>query len=209
MSFDEEYYIARRPADEGQLYLKPDAKTFNRRYGYTKLTQGEAPLFFENAFKDKDKKSGKKRSLTNVLIDSPNLLVDNEARDKLKFLEIDGLQIYPAVYIDDDIKWHENYWFLNFYKELDCWDRKLSVVEIDDDDDDDDDIDLDAEIIKYRLNSDILSQIPKEHRLMFKMGGATKAYIFVHQDVVDIFTNVNATGVRFFKVSEFEEGDQF
>ena len=40
------------------------------------------------------------------------------------------------------------------------------------------------------------------------MGGAFKAYVFIHQQIVDFFNKNNVTGVRLFKVSEFEEGDQ-
>ena len=211
--YDECYYILQRPHGDEQLFLSPDKKTFNRRYTYMKMDQGGGPLFFENGFKERDASEGKSFLTTNVLMNGSNFLVDDAIRDKLKFKDIWGMQPYLAIYVDDDGKWHENYWFLNFYETVDCWDRKHSILDIDEDDDDEDDdedsIELDPEIMQYRLDADILNAIPEEKRLMFKMGGASKLYIFVHQKVVDIFKECNAIGVRFVKVSEFKEGDQF
>ena len=211
--FDDQYFVSIMPFGDDQLYLKPDEKTFNRRYTYKKMDQGGAPLFFENAFKERDIRDGKSHPITSVLMNGSNLLVNNAIRDKLKFKDIQGMQLYPAIYIDDDFKWHEEHWFLNFYEAIDCWDRDTSTIESyddeDEDEDDDDPIELDSEVIRYRLDADILDKIPEERRLMFKMGGALKSYIFVHQKVVDLFKDCDAVGVRFIKVSEFKEGDQF
>ncbi len=72
--------------------------------------------------------------------------------------------LYPAVYIDDENNWHDNYWFLNFYEELDCWDRKLSVIGEDDDE-------HESAVYQYYLDAKILDGIPEEKRLLFIMGG--------------------------------------
>ncbi len=123
------------------------------------------------------------------------------------------MQIYPSVYIDDDNNWHEDYWFLNFYEELHCLDKKKSkILTIDYSDEEDDDLDEeddDLEVVEYRLDSRILGGIPEEKRLMFKIGGTNIDYIFIHQKLVDIFMKRKFTGIRFLPVSTFKEGDQF
>ena len=205
MPFNEQYFIAFGSFGENQLHIKADKKTFNRDYGLVKLDEGGAPLFFKNAFAEKDKKRGVKKPISDVLFDGASLLISDSLREKLKFYDISGLQIYPAVYIDDDQHWHEDRWFMNFYQEVDCFDRKLSIIEIDDEDEEDDD----ADVIKYHLDPLILDEIPEEKRLMLKMGGATVDYVFVHQKIVDLFSTCQVNGVRFLKVSEFEEGDQY
>lgn len=203
--YDEVYYIAKKPFGENQLYIKADLKTAERGYHYKKVPLGEAPFFFQNSYKEEDKKKGNKWALTEVLLVGSNLLVCDKIRDELKTYEIEGMQLYPSVYIDDENNWHENYWFLNFYEDFYYLDKNQSIVDIDEDDDEDDDI----EVFKYSLDVQKLNQIPEERRLLFKMGGATDAYIFVHQKIVDFIINNNFKGVRFFKVSEFEEGDQY
>ncbi len=142
-----------------------------------------------------------------MLFDGTSLLISDSLREKLKFYDISGLQIYPAVYIDDDQHWHEDRWFMNFYQEVDCFDRKLSTIEIEEEEEEDDDDD--ADVIKYHLDPLILNEIPEEKRWMFKMGGATVDYMFIHQKIADLFSTCQANGVIFLKVSEFKEGDQF
>ncbi|WP_163831826.1 hypothetical protein [Spartinivicinus ruber] len=175
--YNEQYYITIRPINDNQLYLKPDKKTEHRDYDFRKLQPGGAPLFLENGTKEKDKRLGKQRHLTDVLMEGSNLLVNDNIRNHLVLSSIKVMQLYPAIYIDDD--------------------------------DEDDDIDYDAEVTQYYLDDKVLDEIPEHQRLMFKMGGATKAYIFAHQVVVDFFTSRKISGVRFMKVSTFKEGDQF
>jgi len=201
-AYDECYYILQRPHGDDQVCAVADQKTANRGYHYRQLQAGESPLFFENGYRDKDKNAW---PVTNMLVTGPGFLVTNAIREKLKFLNIDNMQIYPAVYIDDADTWHENYWFVGFYEELDCWDRQRSTVDIDEDDDEDDDVDVD----KYCLDAGVLDAIAEENRLMFKMGGSSMNYIFVHQRIIDLFNECNMDGARFFKVSDFKEGDQF
>ena len=54
-----------------------------------------------------------------------------------------------------------------------------------------------------------LDAILEERRLIFKMGGVGDPYVFFHQKIVDYIMENQYKGIRFFKVSEFEEGIQF
>jgi len=45
--------------------------------------------------------------------------------------------------------------------------------------------------------------------LIFKIGGTAMGAIMMHKKIVDIFESENATGIRFAKVADFEEGMQF
>jgi len=119
--------------------------------------------------------------------------------------DIDGMQLYPAVYIDDDDHWHDNYWFLTFYEKYIYWDKKRSqFITIDETDDQ-----HDAEVDSYCLDETKLQGIAEERRLIFKMGGVGDPYVFVHQKIVDFLMANQCKGIRFFKTCEFEEGDQF
>lgn len=205
--YNEQYYIAEMPFGEEQLFIKPDRKTAERGYHYKRVPIGEAPFFFLNSNRECDIENGCKWPVTDILIDGSDLLVGGKIREELMKYDIDGMQLYPSVYMDDDNNWHENFWFLNFFKKYHYWDKNESVVRIDEDEEVDEDEDV--SVRRYSLDEQKLDEIPEESRLMFKMGGATVAYIFVHQKIVDFIVNNNYKGVRFFKVSEFKEGIQY
>ncbi|MBL4898701.1 MAG: hypothetical protein JKX76_03520 [Colwellia sp.] len=206
--YDQEYFIMFLPAGDEQIYLKPNSQTAKRKYHYKQLTPGEAPLFFQNSYRDEDKNQW---PITNVLVDMSGLLVTPPIHDEIKNNTIDFMQTYPAVYVDDKGNYHEEYWYIGFYDELQCLDVKSSTIEtIDfDEDDEDDDDEERLEVEKYSLDEGVLDAIKEENRLMFKIAGCSKKHIFVHSKIVDIFGKNNATGIRFLNVASFEEGDQF
>ena len=209
-SYNDQYYIVLNDYHEDTLYVGAKQKSADRRFGYKKLILGQEPLFFENDYKEEDIKVGKERSIPSVLIDASTPIVNSRIRDKLKFFDFVGMQLYPSVYIDDNGKYHENYWCMNFWEKLDCWDREKSVTEEFDDEDmlEPDYLD-DADIYKYYLDPKVLDKIPEEDRLIFKMSGGSMGYVFIHQKIADIFKAENATGVKLIKVADFEEGMQF
>ncbi len=209
--YNEEYYIGFVPAGD-RPKIRADKKTKSRGFSYTKLTLGEAPLFFHNLNREKDQKKGKKWPVTEVIKVGICYLVNDFIRDKLMQYDIDGLQYYPSVNIDDDDNWHENYWLLNFYEKSVYWDKKRSKLYPFDDDETADDIreaEFNALVKKFCLDEKKLDTIPEERRLIFKMGDVADAYTFFHKKIVDFFEENQCKGIRFFKVSEFEEGDQY
>ena len=203
--YNEQYYIIEKPFGENSLYIKADQKTANRGYHYKKTPFGEAPFFFHNSYKDRDKQEQIRRQLTDIIVHGSGLLINNQVRDELKYLEVDGMQIYPSVYIDDDNEWHEDYWYLSFYEDLNCLDKENAEIDMDDFDDDDDDV----EVSKFSLADDALDKIPEERRLLFKIGGVNMPYIFIHRKIADLFIQKGYTGFRFFTIADFYEGIQF
>ncbi|QUI72316.1 hypothetical protein [Pseudoalteromonas sp. M8] len=209
-NYDKEYYIILKKFDGDTLYPKPLKKTAKRRFRFEQLTWGQEPLFFENAHRDKDLKANRSRLVPDVFLSATIPVVNSKIREKLKFFAFEGMQLYPAVYIDDEGNYHENFWCMNFWEELDCLDRnrskfsKLTLEKLKLDPDADD-----LTTYKYSLDSDVLDKIPEEERLIFKMGPDDMGYVFVHQKIADIFFEEKATGVNLVKVSDFEEGMQF
>lgn len=201
--YDQEYYIAYTTLNPDQLHIKPKASTAARGYRYTKLTLGEAPLFFVNAFQKRDQKTGARRTVTDILYDGASFAVTDEIKRYLGQFEIASMQHYPAIIINDDDRWHEDYWYLNIYERLDCWDRNTSIYEIDTEANDPKPM-----VDKFSLDTAKLEAIPEEKRLIFKIGGASKAYVLMHRKIVKHILENAYTGIRFFKVADFEEGDQ-
>lgn len=200
--YDEQYYILFRPSDDQYPIATPDAKTADRPYGYEILSPGP-PLTFSNAFKDEMISRRMNEIIGDVIFHSPDILVSERFKDFLSPFDIDGLQLFPSIYIGNDGRWHDNYWFLNFYKTLDCWHRDRSDYKRDKYDPDDN-----PPIKKYSLHENILDAIPEERRLMFKMGGVSAEYIFAHQLVVDYMVQHAISGVNPIRVADFKEGMQ-
>ncbi|WP_199611055.1 imm11 family protein [Flocculibacter collagenilyticus] len=207
--YDDEYYIILNDYHDQTLYVDALQKSADRRYRYKKLTLGQEPLFFENGYKEEAIEKGINLPVTDVLMDGVTPIITTKLRDKIKHIDFKVMQLYPSVYIDDKDKWHENYWCMNFWEEVDYWDKEKSklsktsrkrlatnpnAVVID--------------IYKYVLDVEKLDKVPLAERLIFKIDRGM-GYIFIHQSIADILMEENPTGIKLVKVSDFEEGKQF
>ena len=202
-TFDNEYYVVETYYNSTQFFISPDESTADRNYRFERLT-GYVPLRFHNGFKERDARTGDKRKVSDIMLDGSSFVVTDEIKKFLEQFEINGLQLYPAIVIDDQDTWHEHYWYLNFFESLDCWDRNLSEYEYIDEDDPD----CLADVDHYVLDETVLSAIPEEQRLIFKMGGVSLPYVFVHKSIAKYLLENAYTGIRLFKVADFTEGDQ-
>lgn len=206
--YNEEYYLAIKSYCERYMGVKPLRKTNDRRYSYKKLLPGE-PLFFENFNKEEDIADGVKNVMNDVYIDV-TLIIENTLREKFKDLNTYGMQLYPAIFIDDEDEWHENYWCMNFYEFIDCIDKEKSTFS-------DSTIRRLAKnpehkrlsVERYSLSEKVLDKIPEQERMFFKARGDSDARVFVHEKAVAEFEAINATGIRFIKVADFELGDEY
>ncbi|NSY35490.1 hypothetical protein DS891_18290 [Pseudoalteromonas sp. JC28] len=207
--FNDQYYIILKNYSEVTLHLTALQKSADRDYEFEQLVWGKEPLFFENAYRDKDNANGVIRPIPSVLLDATIPIVSSKIRERLKLFNFVGMQLYPAVYIDDGDNYHEDFWCMNFWQELDCWDRAKSKIEkFTAEEMLEPDYLKGCDIYKYHIDSEVLDKTPEEERLIFKQAGGLK-YVFVHQKIADIFFEEKATGVNLVKVSDFEEGMQF
>ncbi|REL26925.1 hypothetical protein DXX93_10325 [Thalassotalea euphylliae] len=204
-NYNDEYYIVRNESREDALYIKALERSADRDFEFERLTLGQEPLFFENSYKE-----GIKHVLPSILFDAPTPIVNNQIRDRLKYFNFVDMQLYPAVYIDDEGHYHENYWCMNFGGRLDCLDREKSIFYKSSQEDLlEDPLADDLSVKQYSLSEQILDEIPEQDRLIFKMGGDDMGYVFIHQKIADIFKAENATGIELFKVADFEDGMQY
>jgi hypothetical protein len=201
--YNEDYYIVFDNYNENTLYLSALPKTFNRNYEYTKMQFGQEPLFFNNAYKEKDQIAGKKRPIKNAHLNLNFILVDEKIKESINNSENKNFQLYPAVILSDDNQHHDNFWFFNIFNELDCLD--ISKCLIDDYDEDDDEHDIE----KYYLDYEKMAKIPEDERLIFIPKKTNIGHTFLHQKIVDVFNKHKVDTLKFIKVSEWEMGKQF
>ncbi|MDR2209194.1 MAG: hypothetical protein LBE22_09525 [Azoarcus sp.] len=183
---NKEYFFIRKEKTDGYFpELTPDADTHAKPYEREALPFGQKPLIFRNGALEFALRRGALPvdPPPDVLFDGENLVVRERIAKKLDEMELSNLAIQPAIYIDHKKKWHEDYWFLTFTKEFDCWDRKKSRY--------------DPEppykgrmlydVSVYILNEELLQKTPLRERLLFRMGGAVLSPVLAHQSIVGLF----------------------
>ncbi len=200
--YNDQYYIIFEKYNEDTLYLAVHDRSDYRNYEYTKLTFGQ-PMFFENGYREEDLARGIRRPIKNAHLDATWPVVSKEIKESLEHTENATFQFYPAVIVDDEGNYHEEYWVFNIFEQMDVLD--LEKCEIDDFDPNNEVHPID----KYYLSDDKLAAIPESERLVFQPDFGNVAYTMVHKSVVDIFKKHNVDTLNFIKVSEWEMGLQF
>jgi hypothetical protein len=181
--FDKEYFFLQRTDDDRFSILTPDEDTVAK--GYTRKVQpmGQKPFIFYNGMLDLQQAWGvEPADPSDVLFSGGgDVLLRKKLADKLwEEYDIPNLAIQPAIYIDHKKKWHEDFWFLTFTNDFDCWDRDHSTYEPDIGP-------PNYELYTYSLNEKLLNDTPLAARLLFKMGGTTDGFLTVHESLADLF----------------------
>ncbi|MGF1743062.1 hypothetical protein L4C34_18750 [Vibrio profundum] len=197
-NYEEEYYIVRLNNDESVLNLKPASNMGFRDHVDDKLDFGDGPIFLENDFKGE----------VPFLLGSAHLegnlpVVCRSIYESLRIFSIDGFQLFPAVIVGDDGELHEDFFFFNIYKDLDCIDFKASDVE------DYEPMNEFHVVDSYVLNNKLLSNIDEEKRLIIRPSCTSEGEIFIHQRIVDILDKNRVDGFSWYKLSEYESGNEF
>jgi len=204
MNYNKQYYILFGDFSDGPSYLRALKKTSKRNFEYEKLSRTGGPAFFENAFDEEDKEDGQKHPIYDVMSVAGWFLFSQRIYEKMREFNTRGMQLFPAVFIDDDGHYHENYMLTNFYEKLDCLDLERSNILGK----------LQSSIERYDvenfyLSQSILDDIPEDERLIFKIDKSFDANIFVHQRLKDIIEQSGATGASFIRVDEYTSGDEY
>lgn len=201
--YDKDYFIVLEKERPFFPTLSPTEETLDRPFGLQPLVRGK-PLMFVDGFRDKHLKDGVQEQIEDVLFCASNIIVKDRIKDRLSALDIADLELFPAVYIGNDEKWHDDFWFVNIYTRWDCWDRQNSTYRSTFKEADPDSL---AKVKKYSLNSDLISSVPEKQRMLFKIGRARGQYLFCHKAIADVFLEIPS--VQMFRVSDFEEGMQY
>ncbi|MBP3140081.1 imm11 family protein [Aliivibrio fischeri] len=201
--YNDEYYIVFENYNNETLYLSPLQKTFDRNYTYTKMAMGQEPLFFENAYKDKDLSNLIKRPIKDSHLNLNFPIVSETIKEDLVNFEINNFQLYPTVIIGDDNSYYDDFWFFNIYKKIDVLDYENCDIKRYNPND------KRHKVRKYFLSIKKLDLIEEENRLIFIPEKASGAPVFIHKKIVDIFNKHKVDTLKFIKVSEWEMGKQF
>jgi hypothetical protein len=194
-SYDDDYFFILKDDNPRLPSLKPDTNTAERRYDVEPPAMGSAPLIFSNAWKDENLRDGLKDDVADILFEGANFMVRDHIRERLLAADLPGLTIHPAIYIDDAGNWHEDFWFLTFHRELDCWDRDQSNFMPG--------TSSRAMVFDYSLSSTILDAIPLQRRLLFQMGGTLESRVLCHQSLAAIFRQNGGSGAVLTAIKDY------
>ena len=171
--WDNEYFFVLKPKGDRSPFLVPDVNIEGKSFGFERQPFGSPPLVFTNGWRDENKKKGIFAEATDIVFSGSDLVVRSSIREKLLQLDIPGLVMEPAVFIDDTDNWHKDYWYLTFTDRFDCWDRESSEY----------DEDTPPMMVRgkpkyavatYSLDRELMDKTPLQDRLLFKMGGASR-----------------------------------
>lgn len=184
--YDDQYYFILKGQDERLPAMSPDDDTASLDFDSEEMPIGSKPLVFYNGSLD-FQRSNKIKPLDtppDILFYGADIIIKDEVREALLPLEILNLVIQPAIYIDHNDNWHENYWYLTFLELFDCWDREKSEF-------------LPSQyemhgVSKYFLNDRLLDKTPLKDRLLFKMGATSDGFVVVHQSLTKHFKGSGA-----------------
>ncbi|MGF1743061.1 hypothetical protein L4C34_18745 [Vibrio profundum] len=199
-SLEEQYYILLdKPNRESFLELKGIKGAGSRHYTFKKLDYGDGPLFFENALK-----GNMPFYLSNVQMDGGIPVVSKDIAKEIERYNIEGFQLFPSIIISDDGQWHEDFYYFNLYKKVDCVDFfKSEVLGYDPNEM------LGHDVVKYHLNNDVLNNINEESRLIIKLDNVFSRSVIVHEKIVNIFMKFNIDAFVLYKLSEYRQGMEF
>lgn len=190
--YDKDYFfIVKDTNDERLPELAPTDSTENRQHQYMRQPVGSAPFVFTNGWREDNLENKVKDTVADILFDGADLMVRSHIRERLLSYDIPNLAMHPAVYIDDREVWHEDYWYLTFTEEFDCWDRDTSnynpkplVIAGE----------KNYNVRSFSLNVKLLDETPLADRLLFKMGATIDGYVACHKSLAPIFRGGEKNG---------------
>lgn len=201
-NFDQQYYFVRCSDNDCLPELTPDVNTEDRKFSYERQPIGSSPLMFFNGAKEyqRKKRIPSLKKLPDILFSGADLVVTSRLREALLEFDIPNLYMHPTVYVHDDGKWHEDYWYLTFTQDFDCWDRENSTYSAKN-------IEMGGMILhnvySYSLDQKLLEKTPIERRLLFKMGGTLTGYVVCHESINQLFSSAEESGAKLTRVSDY------
>lgn len=194
MSQYEQDYFFMQPAEtiSNLPFLQPDDATVDRKFEYEAQLVGSPPLVFHNANKAEYQHDGipSLKNMPPILFRGNDILVSTEIRRDLVALKVENLSTHPAIYVDDDGDWHEDFWFCTFEKRFECLDLEESVsigsIRVNRGKPNEK---RRYDITEHYFDSKIMDDTPLEKRFLFKLGGTIDAYITCHKSIKHLFEN--------------------
>ncbi|EQB3935373.1 hypothetical protein ACYK2A_001732 [Vibrio vulnificus] len=180
MSHFSDYYVVYQRVGEHAMVLvghkndTPRALTANQFQEDTNRW-----FYFLNGFRDEDTSQGIHHQLCNLHMSGRNMMVKRELYLALRHIEIAGAQWLKAVIINDDDTYHDDYHYLNFFRNP--VDRDYAYYDF---------VDFDKSEYKVKKYADDLQFTD---------------CLVVHKSVKEIMEKYQPLDCRFTRIEEYQE----
>lgn len=165
-------------------------------------------LRFEAQYQAERLEAGTIDELGDIHHDGVQIVISEALTEKISVYPTKGLNILPALIIDNRKSCHEAYNYLHFYKNVDC--LNLNTAEFEEKRWGEASHKFDRYVHKFCLDPDVLATIPEKERMLFAIGSkSTMREVFFHRKLVDIVVSSGLKGFRFFAVPDYENGMEF
>ena len=145
----------------------------------------------------------KKPTMTDFHQDGIVSFFSKKIHDALQPITFEGAQLLRGEIKDPkNKKIYEDYYYLHIFNKISCLDRNLSKFDASTGSG------MVLSISKMILDKDVLSNIPLQERLIFRLGEKSSFQLF-HKSVVDAIMATNPEGIRFVKVEDYHMGAAF
>jgi hypothetical protein len=140
---------------------------------------------------------------TDYFGDGGSEIVSQKIYNVLNPLNIEGIQLMPStIYDPKNKKIYDNCYFLHIYNYIECLDRDKSEYDYDEE------LNTFHSIDKLLLDASVLSKIPLEKRLIFRLSEFYVEQLF-HKSIVEKIMAANPEGIRFVKLTDCTTGTAF
>lgn len=207
--FDTKYYVVKRDyswKNDGPRFIGfgPKNAIAHSFTGSRDKQYVSVPLIFKSDEIDLRRQNNHPGEIGDINVSGGRFLVKEWVRNLFFSRPIYGLQVVPAVFEDIYGNYHEPLWYLHFYHTLECWHRERSIRAYPDLEYEEGE---DIELERFSLDENILSPMPLEKRLIFKIvETASPPVTIFHESLVEKFIAKNATGARYFRVDQYTSG---
>lgn len=123
----------------------------------------------------------------------PESVISDKLKKILSSLNIFGIQLIPAMITSNKGDIFKDYFYIHIYNMINAMDKLNSKF-----DEGDDCYFVD----KFKLDENILKNIPLEERLIFKLGEDHTIMLY-HRSIVEALMTVKPTGLKFIKVEDW------
>ncbi|HAU8250678.1 TPA: hypothetical protein I7148_05175 [Vibrio vulnificus] len=210
MSHFSDYYVVYQRVGEHAMVLvghkndTPRALTANQFQEDTNRW-----FYFLNGFRDEDTSQGIHHQLCNLHMSGRNMMVKRELYLALRHIDITGAQWLKAVIINDDDTYHDDYHYLNFFRNP--VDRNYAYYDFVDFEQSEYEKDVFADYLpplytfeKIVLSPEKLAAVPLEKRLIWDDLQFTDCLV-VHKSVKEIMEKYQPLDCRFTRIEEYQE----
>jgi hypothetical protein len=196
MSNEFEYYVIGRKSDKA--YPMVDPKEGSK---HTKLYIGDNfsefhekqipdPQSVEFVFSD----PVPRKPVIGDYFSEPESIVSKKIADVIKPMNIKGIQLIPAIIESNKGDMYKDLYWIYIYHYIEAMDKKKTKFEL-----------RKSGVYffdRFALDEKILSEIPLEERLVFKLKEKDSIKLY-HRSVVDAIVALNPEGIQFTKVEDW------